>query len=102
MPITRISNTIEIKQHLQQQLRFFRILFGWTTVGGVNDWGEISHRQSSFSPIVLFANWRISTSFSPIGESRGEFRQLANTLWRNKKFIGEFQTRDSPNWRISH
>jgi len=64
--------------------------------------GVIYHRQSSFSPIVLFANWRMSTSFSPIGEFPGEIRQLANTLWRNKKFIGEFHTRDSPNWRISH
>jgi len=41
-----------------------------------------------------------------------EIRQLANILWQNKNLlanftleirqIGEFHTRDSPHWRISH
>jgi hypothetical protein len=56
----------------------------------VGSYGVVSFRQSSFSPIFAFANWRISTSFSPIGKYRTDIRQLANILWRNKKFIVEF------------
>jgi len=68
-----------------------------------------------------FANWRIhygetksllanfTREIRQIGGIPHDIRQLANTLWRNKKFIGEFHTRDSPigecrgefrQWRI--
>ncbi len=98
LTVRHYMNLIDRLSYMKLQ----QLQWSWYHHIGMTYNGEISHRQSSFSPIILFANWRISTSFSPIGESRGEFRQLANTLWRNKKFIGEFQTRDSPNWRISH
>jgi hypothetical protein len=42
--------------------------------------GVKSYRQFLISPIVIFANWRISTSNSPIGELPHEIRQLANIL----------------------
>ena len=61
--------------------------------------GVFDFRQYAFSPIVLFVNWRISTSFSPIGKYRADIRQLANILWRNKNILANFPSTFA-NWRI--
>ena len=54
----------------------------------------LSHRGKIFSPIGnfangSFANWRVSWRSSPIGEYRGEVRQLANCHVTLIDFIGE-------------
>jgi hypothetical protein len=51
--------------------------------------GVFDFRQYAFSPIVLFANWRVSTRFSPIVKYRADIRQLTNVPLA-KRHIGEF------------
>jgi hypothetical protein len=93
IPLTEHVRTVRV--HICSSfahLVLFSLLVVWPCLDidsrFVHSFGVFSFRQYSFSPIVLFANWRIYYGETKnIGEFPHDIRQLANILRQEQIFF---------------